>query len=441
MSSRVHLSSELREITTEIFTTASAIIGIRGSGKTNDGVVLAEERGTLGVPFAVIDPTGSGGDSSRRPTAKSAGLPFYVFGGQHGDVPLEATAGPVLAQFIVENARAGHPRPLRPDEGQAAPVRRPVPGLAVSPQERDVASRCSSSSTKRSGSSRSSRAARTPISNECIGAVEDIVQLGRSRGLGCAIIGPRPAIINKNVLTHVRQPLRDAHGRDAGPQGDRRVGHRGAGRPDGSATSSCRTSPSLKQGEGYFWSPAIFGVFKRTQFAKRTTFDQRRTPKIGEKRHRAARLREGRPGRALGRDRGDRRARQSRRPEGAARDDRRPPEEARREGRGRSRRGGAAARPHRRARVPAGHAIEVSVLTDADRALLHRAVGEVQDALGTAKGELLGAAGGFERAWHRSSRRSHGRPWPFPRVLSPWRGRSARCRLQWLRAVRRLHGP
>lgn len=54
---RVRLSSDLPEITPEIFTSGSAIIGIRGSGKTNDGVVLAEQAVAHGVPVVAIDPT------------------------------------------------------------------------------------------------------------------------------------------------------------------------------------------------------------------------------------------------------------------------------------------------------------------------------------------------------------------------------------------------
>ena len=43
----VALSPALPEITPEIFTSASAIVGIRGSGKTNDGVLLAEQAKAL----------------------------------------------------------------------------------------------------------------------------------------------------------------------------------------------------------------------------------------------------------------------------------------------------------------------------------------------------------------------------------------------------------
>ena len=101
-ANRVRLSAELCEITPEIFTTASAIVGVRGSGKTNDGVLLAEEAIRFGVPPVIIDPTSAWWGLKSSPDGKSAGLPVYIFGGERGDVPLEPTSGPIIARFVVE---------------------------------------------------------------------------------------------------------------------------------------------------------------------------------------------------------------------------------------------------------------------------------------------------------------------------------------------------
>jgi len=94
MNDHVNLSADLPEVTTEIFTTASVAVGLRGSGKTECGVVLAEEAVAHGVPVVAIDPTGVwyGMRSSR--DGKGPGLPFYVFGGEHADVPLEPDRRP-----------------------------------------------------------------------------------------------------------------------------------------------------------------------------------------------------------------------------------------------------------------------------------------------------------------------------------------------------------
>lgn len=269
------------EVTSDIFTTASAIIGIRGSGKTTDGVVLAEQAIRAGVPVAVIDPTGAWFGLKSSADGKSAGLPVYVFGGRHADAPLEATAGPIIARFIVER---GVPIVLDLSDLTKGMQRRFVGQFCetlydLKARQRDplfvIVDECPRFCPQ--------RLQKDPDLSKCVGAVEDIVALGRSRGLGCAIIGQRPATINKNILT----------------QSDNLFAMRTVGAQDRKALDEWVTEAqgeqqqrdelvqniaALRQGEGYFWSPAIFGIFKRVQFDNRTTFDSSRTPKIGEKR-------------------------------------------------------------------------------------------------------------------------------------------------------------
>jgi uncharacterized protein len=122
-----------------------------------------------------------------------------------------------------------------------------------------------------------------PDLNRCIGAVEDIVALGRSRGLGCAIIGQRPATINKNILTQADNLFAM---RTVGTQ-DRKAIDEWVVEAQGDQEQRdelVRHIATLPLGEGYFWSPAIFGIFRRVKFAARATFDSSRTPKVGEKR-------------------------------------------------------------------------------------------------------------------------------------------------------------
>jgi hypothetical protein len=89
----------------EAVTQTFAILGIRGSGKTNTGVVLAEELLTAGQQVVIIDPVDVwwGLKSSR--DGKAGGFPIPVIGGDHSDVPIDAAAGAVLADFVVD-ARA-----------------------------------------------------------------------------------------------------------------------------------------------------------------------------------------------------------------------------------------------------------------------------------------------------------------------------------------------
>jgi len=76
-----------------VVTQTIGVLGIRGSGKSNAAAVLIEHLFAAGLPFCVVDPTGTwfGLRSSR--DGRSAGLPVPIFGGRHGDVPLERAGG------------------------------------------------------------------------------------------------------------------------------------------------------------------------------------------------------------------------------------------------------------------------------------------------------------------------------------------------------------
>jgi hypothetical protein len=79
------------------------ILGKRGSGKTNTAVVLAEEMHRAGAPFVVLDPIGAWWGLKSSFDGAGVGLPVYVFGGQHGDLPLQPTAGELMAQVFVRH--------------------------------------------------------------------------------------------------------------------------------------------------------------------------------------------------------------------------------------------------------------------------------------------------------------------------------------------------
>src|SRR6185295_12566498 len=102
MSKGIKISNSLT-LPIEAITSTFAVFGIRGSGKSNLGAVMAEEIIKAGQPVVIIDPTGAWFGLKSSSDGKSAGLPVYVFGGEHADIPLEPTAGEVLANFVVEN--------------------------------------------------------------------------------------------------------------------------------------------------------------------------------------------------------------------------------------------------------------------------------------------------------------------------------------------------
>lgn len=88
----------------DLTTETLGIIGKRGSGKSHTGTLIVEELLELESQVVVIDPTGgwwglrAGADGK-----KAGGYPIPIFGGLHGDMPLEEKAGALLAEYLVEN--------------------------------------------------------------------------------------------------------------------------------------------------------------------------------------------------------------------------------------------------------------------------------------------------------------------------------------------------
>ncbi len=88
---KLHLAKDL-SLPVDVATEALAWIGARGSGKTHGAGKLVELLVEAGVPVVVLDPVGVWYGLRLGKDGKGRGLSIPVFGGLHGDVPLEPTA-------------------------------------------------------------------------------------------------------------------------------------------------------------------------------------------------------------------------------------------------------------------------------------------------------------------------------------------------------------
>ncbi len=255
------------------------LIGKRGAGKTYGAMKLAEGMLALGAQIIALDPVGKWWSLRVGADGKSPGFEIPVFGGHHGDLPLEPEAGALIADLVVDRSISGV---LDVSLMRKGDRKRFVTAFAeqlylrkkgeVSPtplhfflEEAQVFAP--------EGGGRGGDEARM------LGAFEDIVKLGRNCGIGATLISQRPQSVNKNVLNQtecliVLQVI-GAHERKAlelwmKEQGEDRRDVIGA-------------LPSLEQGEAYIWSPGWLRVFKRARIGKRTTFDASATPKLGAK--------------------------------------------------------------------------------------------------------------------------------------------------------------
>src|SRR5664279_69914 len=96
--------SDTYSLPDSIVTETVAMLAKRGMGKSNAAVVLAEEMTAAGFQWVAIDPKGDWWGIRSSSNGKGPGLSVPIFGGRHGDVPLEASAGQVMAPLIIERS-------------------------------------------------------------------------------------------------------------------------------------------------------------------------------------------------------------------------------------------------------------------------------------------------------------------------------------------------
>jgi len=256
----------------DIVTESNAILGKKGSGKTNAGIVLLEETYRIGVPVISIDPKGDHwGIRAGADGAPNSGLPIPVFGGLHGDVPLESTAGAVIANLLREKrlsavldvsefSSAERRRFLTAfvDSLYRRPEREPM-HLLLEEAHEYIPQRVDSGDAA------------------MVGAFERIVKMGRFKGLGVTMMSQRSASLNKNVLTQVDNLFML---RTLSPQDRAAV----KAWIDVHAESSTiiESLPTLATGECWLWQPER-GEPVRFRFRQRRTYDAGATPKPGEK--------------------------------------------------------------------------------------------------------------------------------------------------------------
>lgn len=250
-------------------TSTFGLLAVRGAGKSNTAAVMAEEMFDAGLPFVVVDPVGSWfGLRSGADGGKAGGLPIPIFGGKHGDLPLERGAGELLADLVAEKrlscvldlsgfASEGDKKAFLLAFARRLYLKNEDP-LHLFLEEAD------------------DYIPQRPMRDEAqlLRAWENIVRRGRARGLGITLITQRSAAVAKMVLTQVETLFAM---RTTGPQDIAAIEawvkyHQ----VDGEVV---RSLAGLAPGEAWVWSPQFLGLTKRVQIRRRRTFDSGATPK------------------------------------------------------------------------------------------------------------------------------------------------------------------
>lgn len=252
-----------------------AIMGKRESGKTYTASVLAEGLIKQKLHVVILDPLGVWWGLRASKDGKSEGLPIFIMGGKHGDVPLEPGSGAFVAELVVKKHISAiiDMRLLRQSEQKSFV-------LAFAERLFDI----NEDPIQLIIDEADTFAPQRPMKGEerMLGAVDNLIRRGRAKGIGGTVLCQRSAALNKNVTSQAEFLI--AH-RTLGKQ-DReaiRAWIAVQGDDEDRASTLMKTLPRLKMGEAIVWSPAWLDFFGQVQIRERWTFDSSATPKIGRK--------------------------------------------------------------------------------------------------------------------------------------------------------------
>ncbi|MGH7243630.1 MAG: helicase HerA domain-containing protein [Phycisphaerales bacterium] len=89
----------------EIFKYHWAALGITGSGKSYTIKWFVEQLLEAEQRVCIVDPKGDWWGLKSSADGKSAGFPIVIFGGEHADVPIDATSGAVVGELVATGNR------------------------------------------------------------------------------------------------------------------------------------------------------------------------------------------------------------------------------------------------------------------------------------------------------------------------------------------------
>lgn len=249
-----------------------AIVGRTGSGKTYTARGMVERQLSAGARVCIVDPTSVWWGLRSLANGKPA-FPVVIFGGDHGDIPLEgdATEGKSLGEFVATTA---------------APTIVDVASMTMGGRTRFMAGFLDSLHHH-------NRAPLTLVIDEAdlfapqrampdqtvmFSRMEHIARRGRVKGFRLWMITQRPAELHKSVLSQANTmiAMRMLAPQDRNAIGDWIEGQ--VGKDEGKRMLA--ELPKLQRGEGYVWAPS-HDILQRVQFPPIRTWDSMQAPEAG----------------------------------------------------------------------------------------------------------------------------------------------------------------
>jgi len=269
------LAPELR-MPLDAVTHTFGIFGQKGSGKSSTAGTFVEQGVGAGGRFVIGDPTGVWWGLMH--DGVGPGLPGIVFGGEHADVPLEPTAGKIVAEFVVQQdeypvvvldmklMRKGERTKFMLDFLETLyHLNREALHVVLDESHQFAPTKAMEGGDQ----------------IKLLGAVEDVVALGRSRGLGITMISQRFATLNANVREQIgtlvvhqlvgsldRKALKGWIDANGDPELEK---------------EALAVMAKLGVGRALVWSPSFLDFFGVVNIDAPQTFDSRATPKVGQR--------------------------------------------------------------------------------------------------------------------------------------------------------------
>ena len=251
------------------------IMGMRGRGKTYLGTLLFEQMHAAGAQVVALDPIGNWWHLRLAANGKDPGLDVPVFGGPHGDIPLEPDAGALVARVVIERGIS-----VILDVSRFRKVARKKFVTAFAEELFELKKDQLSPLHLFLEEARMfvPQRPQTHEDPRMLGAFEDIVRAGRNYGLGTSLLDQRPASVNKEVLSQVSMlvafGLQHTLDRKAIEEWVREWEVMGA--------DKLRDLPKLARGAAFLWAPSLSPPFRAIEVNEKATFDGSSTPEIGK---------------------------------------------------------------------------------------------------------------------------------------------------------------
>lgn len=247
-----------------------AYLGTRRSGKTYGAGVMVEEFLGHDVQVVVIDPVGVWWALRLAADGRAAGFNIPVFGGIHGDIPLEPTSGEFVANLVVERRLSVV---LDVSDFTGGQQHRFVQAFATALFQLKKRNKSPIHIVWEEGHEFFPQvfdASQAPM----VGATNRLWKIGGNYGIGGTIISQRTPEVNKSALN---LSDRIVTGRLAAPEDVKRI----AGWTNGNGISgdAVKLLPTLPKGQLIVWADDGAVV---ARFRAKTTFDASKTPEAGD---------------------------------------------------------------------------------------------------------------------------------------------------------------